>query len=275
MKFGSENDFNVAITELKWIEKTNGKLADGDIITVSRKYNFPPDFLKEGLKGLSYPWGQLISQSKWYPIFFSWMTRESQYSKDLYRLQIDYHSTRAKASMIFFLAFFAPLYLATVLVMNLGLSLLQVVLAVGVPASLGLVGLFFQFRSDVSNKKSKVEEFESNLKRLGLERIVKHNARVIDEHISFAMYAGRVFLQKLNEAPDLSAVPLGIEEHEVKPRLSRIERLLVSLRIKHRPEPKKEKVPVFYVENPYLEYAKRLQEAFGLQPDKDQPEQGH
>lgn len=38
MKFGTANEFRIALTELRWIKKDKGKLADNDIATVARKY---------------------------------------------------------------------------------------------------------------------------------------------------------------------------------------------------------------------------------------------
>jgi len=37
MKFGSENDLKIALTELRWIKKTKGKLRSNDFKIVSEK----------------------------------------------------------------------------------------------------------------------------------------------------------------------------------------------------------------------------------------------
>jgi hypothetical protein len=40
MKFGDEQDFKTAITELKWLEKEFGKLHDNDFNRIAIKYHF-------------------------------------------------------------------------------------------------------------------------------------------------------------------------------------------------------------------------------------------
>jgi hypothetical protein len=93
MKFGSQEDFKTAITELKWIMKTFGKVSRRDFETVSAKYNFPTDFLKAGLKGLMLEADDYrISTSKWFPIIFSWDWQRKEVSDE--RLHIDFLSSR-------------------------------------------------------------------------------------------------------------------------------------------------------------------------------------
>ena len=94
MKFGNEEDFKIAITELKWVIQTFGKATKKDFEVVSSKYNFPVDFLKQGLMGLEFPDDFKISKSKWFPILYSWSTRKREVSYKLFRLQIDYLKSR-------------------------------------------------------------------------------------------------------------------------------------------------------------------------------------
>jgi len=88
MKFGREEDFKIAITELKWIIETFGEATERDFEAVSSKYNFPIGFLKQGLKGLAFPDDYKISKSKCFPILYSWKVQREEISYKLLRLQI-------------------------------------------------------------------------------------------------------------------------------------------------------------------------------------------
>jgi hypothetical protein len=95
MKFGSQEDFKTAMTELKWIMKTFRKVSRRDFETVSTKYNFPTDFLKAGLKGfMSDANDYRISISKWFPIMFSWERQKKEVSDELFCLHVDFLSSR-------------------------------------------------------------------------------------------------------------------------------------------------------------------------------------
>jgi hypothetical protein len=97
MKFGSEEDFYVAIAELKWIKSLRGNLKDEDIEQIANKYLFPSDFLKEGLKGLKYPEDFMLSKSKWFPILYTW-----QCQRDIVEDVWKQAATYAKARHDFF-----------------------------------------------------------------------------------------------------------------------------------------------------------------------------
>lgn len=271
MKFGGENDFEVAITELTWIEKTTRKLTDNDLSRVGMKYSFPTDFLKEGLKGLTYPRDDLISQSKWFPILYSWIVERQRRSHELFRLQIGYYQTRFRASLVFSLAIVIAIYGTTTLSFLFRLSTLQIVIAVVVPAILALVGLLFQLRSDVHQGKLRLDEYVNQLIQVGQEDIIRYNNKFIDENITAVQYAGSVVLQKLIEAPQLTLIPLGVEEREVEQRPSQTEKLKAKFHVRSAGTKKKEMVPFFFAENPDVEYKRRIEELFGQPQAETQP----
>jgi hypothetical protein len=98
MKFGSQNDLKLALTELKMMEKSNGRINKSDFSAVSQKYMFPIDFLEKGLKGFSYPEDLLISKSKWFAILYSWIVKDEERSLNLFRLQFAYIRARYVAT---------------------------------------------------------------------------------------------------------------------------------------------------------------------------------
>jgi len=100
MKFGSENELRIALTELRWIKRNKGRVTNSDFKIISEKYRFPIDFLKKGFRGFSYPEDYLISKSKWFPILYSWVVQDRQHFINLSKLKIDYIRTRYR-SMLF------------------------------------------------------------------------------------------------------------------------------------------------------------------------------
>lgn len=265
MRFGSRNDYRIATTELIWLrEKQKGNLSELDFASVGTKYSFPPGFLKEGLKGQTYPRDDLIAENEWYPILYSWIMREKLQRNELFRLQIDYWSTRFRSNEIYILAVTTALYAAVSLYLFLSFTATQVALTIGVPAALALTGLFFQLRSDVHQRGIKLEEYVDQLKREGLGKIVEEHEKVLAENMNFVNYAGKILLRKLQEGPSLTVIPMGVEEQEIEQRRTRLARLL-----RRRGARKREKVPVFWAENPFLEYRKRIMALFHMDPNKD------
>jgi len=87
MKFGSEKDFHIALTELAWLKEARGEIGDNEIENVAQKYAFPFDFLKHGfVDGLDFPGDYIISKSKWFPIVYAWEKR-MEYLGDAYLAQ--------------------------------------------------------------------------------------------------------------------------------------------------------------------------------------------
>jgi len=203
MKFGSEEDFRVAITELKWIIKTFGKATKKDFELVSSKYNFPISFLKQGLKGLVFPDDYRISKSKWFPILFSWVCQRKEMSYNLFRLQIDYLSSRFSIirTLVILIAIFQLLifFLQNYLTLD-ALNLTLLIISFG----LFLVGLSFEMRGDLSTKKLALDEYRYMLKQRNLERIIKENDDFIKRHYKHIIYAGNIMKKKLELAPQIT-----------------------------------------------------------------------
>jgi hypothetical protein len=212
MKFGSQEDFKTAITELKWVMKTFGKVSRRDFETVSTKYNFPTDFLKAGLKGLMLEADDYrISTSKWFPIIFSWDWQRKEVSDELFRLHIDFLSSRFSVirTLVLLVALFQVLvfFLWNYLKLDsLNLTLLVVSLA------LFIISLFSQMWDSVAAKNIALEKYRHLLKQKGLGQIIEEDNRVVRAHYKFIIYAPKIMKKKLEEALSIAVFPSHMKD---------------------------------------------------------------
>jgi len=266
MKFGLENDLKIALTELRWIRKTKGKLKTSDFGRISEKYKFPTDFLKEGLEGFSFPEDYMISKSKWFPILYSWLVRDRRYSINLYRLQFDYYSTKFRSLLFLGLLFGVFLYVDTALEFLLGLSLSDRISLELLPFILFFVALYFELRDYVAGKKMRLDEYSTDLEEMGLRYIIANNERFIQDNYRYVAWASDTMLKKIQSSPLLTLFYIRTTEMEKQSsqlaRPARVRDLLMKLHLLPKPSVsiEKEEVPVFYAENAYLEYAKRIED---------------
>jgi len=260
MKFGSESDLKIALTELKLIEKSNGRISENDFLSVSQKYLFPIDFLKKGLKGFSYPHDWLISKSKWFAILYSWIVKDKERSLNLFRLQFAYIRARIIAMYVIVILTMALFYVDFTLPFFFRIDLLQRLLGEIFPFVLSIVALMIGFGISLNDKKTKIDEYSEQLREAGLGYIVENNEKFISEHYTKIVWAGNILLRKLEEPNAIVAFHVGTDETDKKP--SGWTTLLCRLHLfpKSFAVSRKEKIPVFYVENPYVEYQKRIEE---------------
>lgn len=260
MNFGSENDLRIALTELKWIKKTEGKLTDHDFETVSQKYKFPISFLKKGLSGFSYPEDFMVSKSKWFPIHYSWRVVEKGLSLSLYKLQFDYLRTKFW-SIIFLFALGSVLAQFGYMVQFFyELEWLQLLSLIVVPFVFFFTSTTYEVRNTIANKKMKLDEYSAHLEETGFHWIIASNERFIAGNFKMIAYAGNIVLRKLRVAPPEALFCLFWVKPEKK--VPQPNRLLVKLHLipKRPTSAEKENIPVFYGENVYIEYKKRIEE---------------
>lgn len=259
MKFGNESELDIALTELRWIKKIEGKLRNSDFKTVSEKYKFPIDFLKKGIRGFSYPEDFLISKSKWFPILYNWVVRDKQYSINLFKLQFGYLQTKFRS--ILFLAIFSGISLnvGSIVQYLFKLDQLQTVL-LAIPFILSFIALCVALSNNLYSRKTKLDEYSAYLEEIGLRRIIIYNEKFIRQHYRYIIHAGGTILKKMQSSPTIVLFPKGTTEIEKQP--SQFSKLLAKLHIlpKSFASSEKEKIPVFYAENTYVEYRKRIEE---------------
>lgn len=233
MKFGSEEDYKLALTELRWIKKTNGKITNQDLENLSSKYNFPVGFIKHGYKGLKSPDDYRISKSKWFPIFYSWLVQKKEISFKLFCLQIDYE--RAKFSIFRNLAILIGIaQLIIIMMWNFGLlDMLNLALLV-LSFVLFFIGLFFEMYNSLTDKKMRLEEYSHFLKQKGLEKIIEENEKFLKSHSKFVRYAGNILKKKLEEGISMTIFSAHVKnktlvvdesefpDHEYKRRISEL-----------------------------------------------------
>jgi hypothetical protein len=210
MKYGNEQDFMIAIQELRWIYQTTGKVKTRDLEFISLKYNFPIAFLKKGLKGLVFPDDYRISKSDWFPILYSWKCQERQISDRHLSLQIDFQKSRfdmyrtliLMIGMAYFIVLFSKDYF------QLGLwNLFSLIMSF----VLFFVALFFKMRYPLLAKKNILEEYSDQLKQRGLERIIKDNNKWIKENHKIVFYAGNILKEKMKSGLELTIFAYHIE----------------------------------------------------------------
>lgn len=195
MRFGSEEDFDTAITELRWITKTYGKSRKSDFERISSKYLFPTEFLQLGLKGLSRD-DYRISKSKWFPILYSWKNQRRDVSYKLLSLQIDYKST--KFSVIRNTAVFIGICQIIILLLstNFALDSLDLSLLV-LTFGLFLTEWLSQMIGRLSEKRVALDEYCHILQQKGLGRIIEENERFLKTVQKFVIHAGSILKKKL------------------------------------------------------------------------------
>lgn len=208
MRFGSREDFKTAITELKWIIKTSGKVSRGDFEAVSTKYNFPTDFLKAGLKTglkgfMSDANDYRISTSKWFPIIFSWDCQRKEVSDELFRLHVDFLSSRYSVIRTIVLLIGMFQVLVIFLWNYLALDSLNLTLLV-VSFALFIISLFFQMWDSVSAKNIGLEKYRHHLRQNGLGDLIEEDNRFVRDHYKSVLYASKILKKKLEEALQIS-----------------------------------------------------------------------
>lgn len=261
MNFGNERELDIALTELRWIKKNKGKLKNSDFQTVSEKYCFPIDFLKKGISGFSYPEDFLVSKSKWFPVLYSWVAQDKQHSINLYKMQFSY--LRTKFLAIIFLGLFVGIFYTAGYFLysyfNLGL---WDTINLALVFILAFLGLYVEFKNNLSNCKTVLDEYYISLKDKGLGYIIEKNEKFIRENYTLVIHAPNTLLEKLKSANSLTLIYMGTKEEEKKEEVTVINRILrkIPLYPKESPSTKKEKIPVFYAENPFVEYRKRIEE---------------
>lgn len=210
MNFGSEEDYKLALTELRWIKKTFGKTTSRDLENVSSKYNFPVDFIKHGFKGLRSPEDYRISKSKWFPILYRWKVQKTEISFKLLCLQIDYE--RAKFSIFRNLALLIGIaQLITIIMWNSGLlDMLDLSLLI-VSFVLFFIGLFFEMYNPLADKKMRLEEYSHFLKQRGLGKIIEDNERFLKRHSKLVRYAGNILKKKIEEGTSMTIFAFHVE----------------------------------------------------------------
>lgn len=262
MKFGSERDLWIALTELKWIERTKGKLTKRDFEIVSDKYKFPIDFLRKGLKGFSYPDDHMVSKSKWFPIIYSWRYYERELGLKLFKFQIDYVQTLFRFSLLLYILGIILSQMGLTMQRLLNLDWLQFLSIIIFPFAFFFISLGAELRNSVANKKMQLDEYTARLNGEGFYRIIATNERFIREHYRMIAFAGGTFLKNIQKSPPASFFYIGMTEVEKPIKTSWTNRLLAKLRLLPRQPDfiEKERVPIFYGENPYIEYIKRIEE---------------
>lgn len=262
MKFGSERVFRIALTELRWMKRTKGKLTKGDFEAVSDKYELPVDFLKEGLKGFSYPEDHMVSKSKWFPIIYSWRYHERELGLKLFKFQIDYVQTWFRFSLFLAILGIILFQMGFTVQSLLDLDWRQFLSIVIFPFAFFFISLGAELRNSVVNKKMQLDECTAKLKGEGFHRLITANEKFITEHYRMIALAGGTFLKNIQKSPPASLFYIGLKEVEKPIKIGWTNRLLAKLRLLPRQpaSTEREKIPIFYGENPYMEYRKRIEE---------------
>lgn len=210
MKFGSEEEFKIALTELKWIQK-NRKLTDGDFETLSTKYNLPQDFLKAALGGLRYPDDFRISTSKWFPIVFSWNVQREEAINKMERLYIDFIHTRFTRLRTFLFSVALSMFSITLLANYFSVNALTLAILI-LTFGTFLGSLYYQLMDPVSDIKKDMDDYEHFLKQKGLEKIIENAREYAKTYRKQIEVVGNMMKQKLDShVTVISYAPPSVE----------------------------------------------------------------
>jgi len=260
MKFGTEKEFQIALTELKWIEKAKGRLTKSDFEITAQKYNFPADFLKEGLSGLQFPRDYMISQSKWFPVVYVWNRCFRALHYEYFKLTVNY----AWCNTFLLTALFAvPMFgiICGEVLWMLGFALQNVALWVTPPTIGATIPISLWLASKRSDAKSRREEFmkkfESEVPR---KEIFYATVSMTNRFINKRPFVAKALVSRLGtDVTHVNLFRVG-EVMISREKESRFRRMRAALSflpgLKRRTE--HEVVPVYLAENPELEYAKRM-----------------
>jgi hypothetical protein len=210
MKFGKEEDFKIAINELKWIKQRRENLTEDDFVEVAEKYNFPVDFLKHGMVGLVYPDDYRISTSKWYPIFYAWRVHSNILSNKLFRLHIDYISTKYWYLVSFAMALGGSELVAIFLWNYFDIGIVNLAL-LAVSFLLFFAALAFEMRNNLTEKKIALDEFRHSLKENGYEEIIENTNRTINEQYHAFASVGKIMQRKLEASIQMTIFKYHVE----------------------------------------------------------------
>lgn len=230
LQFGSRATFQKALTELRYLKKVHGKLTRNDFDQVAAKYEFPVDFLNEGLKGLSFPDDFMIAKSKWFPILYRWAVDNENATRRLATLT----TQCLRAS---FLRVFAPVYaliaffsIAYGLYLLAYLTFLEIFSVLILPVILFIIPLFWEFHVRVAESKKELEDHKATMKEEGLIDNILSFEQFVREHYKLVLFAGHILASR----PWVNLFEMGIVKT------------------------KNGVVPAFYAENPHLDYRNRL-----------------
>ena len=234
LTFGSRNELRIALTELAWIRKIKKRVSRSDFKLVSEKYRFPTEFLERGFNGFSYPEDFMISKSRWFPVIYSWVINERQQSEKILKLNIDYIQSRRKSIYYLLVLIILFYYVFIQLQATLKLDFIQLLLQLAIPFVLFLIPLFAQVRTDIIDKKMKLEECSSHLIEIGSGHIVDSNKTLIRQ-LGWRIYARNIF--------DLTQKYKNFTVFTIKSE-------------------EKTKIPILYGENPDEAYRRRIEELY-------------
>lgn len=242
LRFGSKAEFQRALTELRYLERMYGRLRRDDLCLVAEKYSLPIDFLKEGLKGVSFPDDFMISKSKWFPILYRWAVGREEAIRELTLL-----TTRHLRAQFLFAA--APIY--TVLAFAYAAyclyefanqTLLNVFIQALFPLILFIIPLLWELYLRVDETGRELEEHRKRMTNEGMITSISGFDEFRRKHYRTILYAGHILARK----PLVNLFQVGALGE------------------------KNDFIPVFYAENPHLDYQTRL--AKFLRPEKNTKE---
>jgi hypothetical protein len=170
LRFGTKNDFDLALNELRWIRSINGKLEESDYEIVSSKYLFPKEFLKHGLKGLSQN-DFIIMKSKWFPIIYGWWKHWDE-------MQTEYLKRIIWFSRSLFVFYFVLVVIVTTYLYLIFLFLrfdLGPINLIGIGISLALFGVSFLYHlhGGKGQLEEKMVEQEDKIRKEGMEQMIE------------------------------------------------------------------------------------------------------
>lgn len=202
MRFGTEYEYKLALTELKWIESRRKKLSKKDFETIAQKYHFPTDFLRKGLEGKFEPTDFYITKSPWFPIIYKWANDVDIAAHEFQRVV----SERVRYQVIFLIGTFIALpYMSWILAMwlsSLRYDLSQIFLIGMIPLWLTFSALIYEINDARQLKQKEERNMAQRLMEREMESVIKV---VYERYSSYKKWLSYRYAKKI----PLSLVVLG------------------------------------------------------------------
>ena len=263
LRFGTYEDFMKSLTELQYLKNIKGKLKQNDFYYVSAKYHFPPEFLKQGLNGLSFPNDYTISHSKWFPILYQWSVSMEKANRELILLTTRYLRARFSSMMI--------IVFLSLIMLDIGLYtyLFEKQNALGIfswlllPLFLLTLQLSWEFYVKIGETRRTLDNHIETMIEEGMKNDVKTLMGFVNKNYKMVLFAGHILASK----PLTHSYFLGMTKFK-KPKdmkIGKLQKFLVALHLLPKPVEiqGEETIPVFFRENPHHAYVECLSKLLG------------
>ncbi len=95
-----------------------------------------------------------------------------------------------------------------------------------------------------------------------MTHLIESTEELIRNNMKYILHAGDIFYNKISSAPPMTAINIGMKTEEKEKKDSMMKKIFMKIGLLPKTVTEKEQVnvPIFYMENSYLEYEKRIKQ---------------